>query len=147
MLIVRFRQSFRERAMEWSTAAGLLGWGLILSMPEPRFERPFYQPLEHIMPEHVWAMISTVIGVMSLTALFINGAWRRTPFLRQIGCIFRMFVWGGLFWGAMSVEWRSPGAAIYAMLFLMDAISLSFAAGDGRMAVKPQTSGAGYGHC
>lgn len=132
MLIVRFRQTFRERAMEWLVSAGLTGWGLIVIESPGLFARPYFAALAQIWPQWAWGWAAFMIGLMRLAVLFINGAWRRTPMFRQIGCGFGLLVWSCLLFGALSVDYRAPGAATYATLFLMDAVSLSFAAADGR---------------
>lgn len=145
MLIVRFRDTFRERMPEWGTSVAQTIWGLIVLQPQPLFNRPFFAPLARIAPEEAWGWASFLIGLMSLVVLFINGAWWRTPLFRQFGCGFRIALWGGLCWGALSVEWGSPAIAYLSLLFIMDTVSLSFAASDGRRAVEKRKGALGYG--
>ena len=145
MLIVRFRETFRERMPEWGTSFAQTVWGVIILQPPALFDRPFFAPLARIASEAAWGWASFSIGIMSLVVLFINGAWYRTPFFRQIGCGFRIALWGGLCWGALSVEWGSPAIAYLSLLFFMDLVSLSFAATDGRRAVKRRREGLSYG--
>lgn len=136
MLIVRFRQTFRERAMEWLVSAGLTGWGLIVIESPRLFDLPYFDALRQIMGQQAWGWLAFLIGTMRLVVLFINGAWRRTPMFRQLGAIFGLLVWSCLLFGALSLNYHAPGASTYATLFLMDAVSLSFAAADGRVLVR-----------
>lgn len=135
MLIVRFNhfaETFRDRQMEWALAAGAAGWGaIVLSGPET-FERPFYAPLVRIAGATTWGWSLFLIGVLSLTVLFINGSWRRTPFFRQCFSVGRMVAWSALFFGCLSVEWRTPAAMIYAMILFMEIMAMSNATADGK---------------
>jgi len=146
MLIVRFRETFRERMPEWGTSAAQTLWGFIVVQPEPLFNRPFFAPLARMASEAFWGWSALLVGMMSLTVLFINGAWWRTPLLRQFGCGFRIALWSGLSVGALSVDWGSPAIAYLALLFVMDSVSLSFAASDGVRAASRRREGLDYGH-
>jgi hypothetical protein len=132
MLIVRFRQTFRERQIEWALATGATGWGAILIQNQDVFERPFYQPLERMFPAAVWGWGMFSLGLLGLVVLFINGAWRRTPFFRQVSSGGRMIAWAGLLFSALSVDWQTPGAMIYAMILLMEIMAQSNATADGQ---------------
>lgn len=135
MLIVRLRQTWRARSMEWLLAAGLLGWGLIVVQSPIAFTKPYFLPLARIAPGPVWGAAAILIGLMRLGALFVNGSMPKgTPILRQFGCGFGITIWSCMLFGALSQEWHAPGSAIYAMIFAMDTLSLSFAAADGRAA-------------
>ncbi|MDO7841066.1 hypothetical protein [Sphingomonas immobilis] len=130
MLIVRFRQTFRERASEWVVSFILCFWGFTVLQSVGLFDRPFYAPLSHAAPQSVWGWGAFMIGLLRLVVLFINGAWWRTPMFRQIGAGFGMMVWIMLMMGALSIEWRSPAIAAYLGLFALDALNLSFASRD-----------------
>ncbi len=133
MLIVRFRETFRERATEWVVSTVLAGWGFTVMQSPGLFDRPFYAPLAAVGNEQSWGWLAFLIGMARLTFLFINGAWHRTPMLRQLGCAVGMIVWVMLAMGSLSVGWRSPSIATYLGLFFLDALSLSFAARDGAL--------------
>lgn len=131
MIIVRFKATFRERAAEWICSVILMCWGFQVLQPYPLFNRPFFKLLADIAPEAFWGWSAFLIGLGRVVVLLINGAWRRSPFLRQCGCAFGLMVWLALFLGAGALDYGSPGWAPYLGLFSLDVLSLSFAAADG----------------
>jgi hypothetical protein len=132
MLIVKFREHFRDRQMEWALAAGATGWGALLVGNPDAFGRAFYAPLARMAPSSVWGWGLLALGAIGLVVLFINGAWRRTPMFRQISSTGRMFAWSGLLFGCFSVDWQPPSAALYAMILVMEVMALSNATADGQ---------------
>jgi hypothetical protein len=130
VLIVRFRQTFRERASEWVLSIILAFWGFTVVQAPGLFERPFYAALAHAGPQWIWGWSAFFVGLLRLLVLFINGAWRRTPMFRQCGAAGGMLVWIMLMMGSLSIEWRSPAIATYLGLFMLDALNLSFASRD-----------------
>lgn len=110
----------------------LMAWGWQVLQPYPLFSRPFFHLLASVAPEGVWGWSAFLIGLGRIIVLFINGAWRRSPALRQIGCGFGLMLWLALAMGAASLDYGSPGWAPYAGLFALDVLSLGFAAQDGR---------------
>lgn len=143
MLVVRLQQHFRERQMEWALAAMSTGWGAILMSSPTSFSRPFYAPLHRMFSAETWGWGIFGAGLLGLVTLFINGAWKRTPLLRQISSGTRMMAWAGLFFGCLSVEWQTPAAAIYAGLLFMESMAMSNATADGQRS-KSGTAANGY---
>jgi len=137
MLIVRFdhfKQTFRQRQMEWCLAFGSLAWGgLVLANPEA-FDRPFYAPLKRIGSAETWGAVMLAVGILGLVALFINGFWKRTPLLRQIASVIRMLMWANLFFATISIEWSTPAMATYLMISIMEVMAQNNAASDRRAA-------------
>lgn len=132
MLIVRLKQHFRERQMEWALAAMATGWGAILINSPGTFARPFYAPLRRMAPVEAWGWGMFMLGLLGVVVLFINGAWRRTPLFRQLSSAGRMFAWAGLFFGCLSVEWQTPAAVVYGMILAMEGMAMSNATADGQ---------------
>lgn len=145
MLIVRFRQTFRERSCEWVLRLILAMWGYSVIQSPGLFDRPYYAGLASAAPQMVWGWASFSIGMLGMVVLFINGAWTRTPMLRQVAAGFGMIIWVMLMMGALSVEWRSPAFATYCGLFLLDALNMSYAARDGANNASPRGQGNGNG--
>lgn len=143
MLIVRMRQHFRERQMEWALAAMSTGWGAILMSSPQTLDRPFYAPLRRMFDAATWGWGMFLMGLLGLVVLFINGAWRRTPFFRQVSSGGRVLTWAALLFGCLSVEWQTPAAMIYAGILAMEIMALSNATAD---ATRAKVGAAGNGH-
>lgn len=135
MLVVRFRETFRERMPEWVQATGMLGWGLLVLASANLFQtQEFFRPLLAFMSQSAWGVSIMLIGIMRLTFLVINGAWRPSAHIRAIGCACGALLWGSLFISTLQLNWLTPTASIYAMLLGLDLISLWFSAGDAKLA-------------
>ena len=130
MIIVRIAETFRERAPEWIMAIIQTGWGLNLLVPGGVFDRPFFKTLATLAPRATWGTVMFTVGLSRMVALYMNGAHRQTPLIRQIGCMTGMFFWGLLMLNAVNVTWRSPSVCTYAGLFVLELIMFSYAAGD-----------------
>lgn len=135
MILVRFKETFRERAPEWALSAGLLAWGLLaLSAPGLFQEQVFFHPLLRIMSQDWWGAIALIIGSVRLVFLVINGAWRPSAHIRAVGAFAGSMIWTVLLIAAFSLEWVTPTAALYSLLLSLDMLSLWFAAGDAKLA-------------
>jgi len=135
VLIVRFKETFRERMSEWVQAPGMIGWGLATILSKNLFiNQEFFHPLLLIMSQGSWGIAIMLTGIIRLIFLVINGAWRPSAHIRAVGCGLGSILWGSLLISALSLGWMTPTASIYAMLLMLDAISLWFAAGDAKLA-------------
>ncbi len=135
MLIIRFKETFRERAPEWALSAGMIGWGMLtLASPNLFSDKAFWAPLLAIASQSAWGIAVTTVGFIRLAFLVINGAWRPSAHIRAIGCVFGVMLWGSLFISILSMEWVTPTSAIYGALIGLDLLSLWFAAGDAKLA-------------
>jgi hypothetical protein len=135
MLIVRFKETFRERASEWVQAMGMLMWGMIAIFSPGLFAaQEFFHPLLEMMPQMGWGFLAFMVGLTRLIFLVINGAWRPSAHIRAVGCVMGVLLWGSLLISALSLGWLTPTTAIYTMLVLLDLLSLWFSAGDAKLA-------------
>ena len=135
MLIVRFKETFRERMPEWVQATGMLAWGLMALASADLFNaQEFFHPLLKFMSQTAWGIAVSTVGLIRLTFLVINGAWRPSAHIRAVGCAAGTLLWGCLFISALNLGWLTPTVAIYAMLLGLDLISLWFSAGDAKLA-------------
>lgn len=83
----------QTRSVEWMLAAMMLAWGIGLMLPGDTMSLPQYRMLGAIAPETVWAAWSISIGTVRIIALYVNGAWRRTPLIRAFGAILGIVWW------------------------------------------------------
>jgi hypothetical protein len=135
MIIVRFKETFRERMPEWVQAAGMLLWGLMtLCSPDLFIHGHFFQPLLQIMPQVAWGASAAIIGSVRLIFLVINGAYRPSAHIRAVGCVLGCLLWGNLLISTLALDWLTPATSIYTMLLGLDFLSLWFSAGDAKLA-------------
>lgn len=87
------------RIFEWYSAFALLAFGLTLLMPDDTFSssRSWEGFVRFGLTENFGGVSAGGVGIIWGAALYINGAWRRSPLLR-CGCA----MLGGLFWGSIS---------------------------------------------
>lgn len=82
----------QTRSVEWCLGAMMVGWGFGLLLSGSTMQLAPYRTLGAIAPGYVWAAWSLSIGALRLLALFVNGAYFRTPLIRA-GCSVLGFVW------------------------------------------------------
>lgn len=127
---------FRARATEWCLSFALIVWGIIaLSVPGLFHIDPYYSSLLTLATQSFMGISATVLGLIRVVFLIINGAWRPSAHIRSVGCILGTMVWGSLaIYPAIIADYFSPTSGIYVMLCLMDLLSLWFASEDAKLA-------------
>jgi len=66
----------------------LVGFGISFSLPGETLSVDGYHVLADIgLTDFYLAMFMTILGVLRLVALYINGSWKRTPTIRMYGAI------------------------------------------------------------
>lgn len=76
------------RATEWLTSLALLSVALTLAMPGDSFALSTLESFSRAGLEEVEVAVPlAVVGTARVIALYINGAWRRSPYLRMWGAI------------------------------------------------------------
>lgn len=135
MIVVRFRETFRERMPEWVQATGMFLWGLMVLFSPGLFQSTvFFHPLLELVSQTGWGVLAVLVGIVRLSFLVINGAWRPSAHIRALGCVMGCLLWGSLLISALSLEWLTPTTSIYVMLLGLDLLSLWFSAGDAKLA-------------
>lgn len=120
---------------EWVQATGMVSWGLMaLASPDLFVLQEFFHPLLVVMSQTAWGSLAALVGIIRLTFLVINGAWRPSAHIRALGCAMGVMLWSALFISALGLDWLTPTSAIYAMLLGLDLLSLWFSAGDAKLA-------------
>ncbi|UWR30444.1 hypothetical protein K3758_02625 [Sulfitobacter sp. W002] len=130
------------RAAEWQSAALLLTFALILAVPgETTTSTAGFRTFVRLgLDDAALSVPIALVALSRMTALYVNGAWRRSPIVRMVGSIvgasiFAMigmaFVWPAIENG-LSVSALSTGG-IYFTLAFFDALSAYRSGADVRM--------------
>jgi hypothetical protein len=124
-----------DRLTEWLFACMMIGWGLWLLVPEwETFQSPQYVLLRSLASEPVWGVWSVAIGVIRVSALYINGAHRRTPLVRAICAGFGVVWWmvlSFLFFSTPSFSNPPAAYAWYPIFIVFEFICVARSAKDG----------------
>lgn len=85
MIVVRFptKIHFRARVAEWGLGVILFNVGVILLQPAPTFSNPAFESMGRLAPEWAWGLATFAAGGARLLALYRNGAWEPSPFIRM----------------------------------------------------------------
>ena len=115
------------RAVEYMLAWLMIGGGALVLMPGAVIVGPTSEFLLHLMTEPAWGIVALTIGLARLTALIINGAWRRTPLLRFAGAALGLMWWtsqGAIYWIAVVRGGLPfPNLSIYPVFVFFEAYS------------------------
>lgn len=130
---IQLRKHFAVRSLEWFNSLTLFSWGGYVSLHPGLFTQDnrtvLYQGLLRIMPQEAWGFTATIVALVQLFSLFINGRWGLTPWLRAASSILSVGAWffvsAGI-WMAGS----NTGLAVYPALMLAGAYSAFRAASD-----------------
>lgn len=130
MLIIKLKEHFPARISEWFNGVILTSWGLYLLLHPDLFSSPamrvITKGMNDMVPfgynaESVWGLVAFTAGLIRLVALFINGAWSRTPALRMLTAAISAFVWTQVVIGLMTVP--NTGLAVYPWLVVIDIVA------------------------
>lgn len=128
------------RATEWLASMCLLSFAITLALPGDTLDGASFSAFRDVGFDE--ALVSTplaVLAVARLTALYINGAWRRSPVMRMCGAVFgasifgmltAAFLWPTLAYGAPI----STGCGVYFTLAVFDGLSAYRSGADVRLA-------------
>ena len=134
MLIVGIKDHFPARISEWFNAAILTSWGFYLILHPGLFDsQPIFASMKQMVwapldPEFVWGFIAASVGSCRLVALFINGAWSRTPILRLVTAAISAFVWTQVVLGLFTIP--NTGLVVYPWLVVIDLVAAYRAGSD-----------------
>ena len=130
MMIRKLREHFPARIPEWANAWLLLSWGAYTLLHPGVFEQAPMQGLVALSPvpspdpaERFWGMITILVGAVRLAALFINGAYSRTPIVRLLTSLLSAFVWAQILNGIFSTGVPAHGLVMYSGALVLDLIS------------------------
>ena len=130
---IQMKSHFAVRSLEWFNAITLFSWGSYVTLHPGLFTMDdrvtLYQGLLRIMPQEAWGFTATLVALVQLFALFINGRWGLTPWLRAATSILSVGAWFFVSAG-IYLAGSNTGLAVYPVLMLAGAFSAYRAASD-----------------
>ena len=100
MMISHIRQNFAAaffpRLSEWLASFVLMGTGWMLAANADLManaKTQAYQLMLLIAPQATWSVVLLFFALCRLVVLLINGAWRRSPYLRAGMAFLSCFFW------------------------------------------------------
>lgn len=146
MIIKSLRQHWPSRKMEWLGAGFLISWGLYVLLHPELFTQPgtiyAYAGMASISsvitdyPALAWGWAAFGAGVIRALALFINGAYVRTPMIRVVVSFVSMFILTQIFYGVWKSGVPSTDLVVYPWLIIADMLSAYRASVDAVHATK-----------
>lgn len=143
MVLVRFPPltHFRLRALEWLSAGMLLSLGALLLIPAPVLEQPGMSGMARITDQKDWAYICLCMASVRLVSLYVNGAWRKSPWVRLLTSLLTSLVWLQMLFGLINQPMVNPLIIFLPWLIVADWYSIWRAANDAdENRKKPHTS-------
>ena len=125
----QFRKHFVIRSLEWFNAMTLFSWGSYVTLHPTLFSQSGAEVLVSIMPQCAWGYSATVIALVQVFSLFVNGRWGLTPVIRAATSILSVGAW---FFITVGIRNTGPDtdAVIYPALMLAGVFSVFRAASD-----------------
>lgn len=140
MIIESLRQHWPSRKMEWIGSGFLLSWGIyVLLHPELFTQDATAQVFAGLAalsdsftpyPALAWGGLAFAIGLARAVALFINGAYVRTPAIRVATSFVSIFILTQICLGMWQSGVPNTGLVVYPWLIIADLISAYRAAVD-----------------
>lgn len=144
MLIVSLKQHFPARWPEWFMAGMSFAWGVYVTLHPDLFTNDATRQVlsglalmaGNMPPAAFWGLTTVILGLIRASALFINGAFSRTPMIRLLMSFASAFVWTQVCIGLVKSGVPNTGLVVYAGLVVMDIVSAYRAATDTVFAEK-----------
>jgi hypothetical protein len=156
MLIKELRRHFPARLPEWTNAFTMFAWGAyILLHPGIFATNPAYEAFVAMawtgaegaqrihLAENAWGLVAVLVGMIRAGALFVNGAYYRTPVIRVLTSALSAFVWMQIVIGLWHFGQPSTGLVMYSSAVVLDLISAYRAGCDAATAELTRRGNAG----
>lgn len=135
MLIRELGKHFPARAPEWFDSGMMASWGLYVLLHPEIFLKESFGGLASLTwpgasPPLFWGFLALAVGLTHAVALFVNGAYRRTPLIRLATSMVSAYVWSQIVIGFWHSDRPNTGIVTYSWLVLMDAVSAYRASQD-----------------
>lgn len=144
MIIRELQKHFPARLPEWWNAFTMLAWGYYVLTRHGSLNFPAFAAFRDMAygynAELFWGSVTMGVGTVRLTALFVNGSYSRTPFVRLAASAASAFVWMQVVLGLWAFGFPAPGIVIYSSLVGLDLISAYRASVDAVIAIETKRS-------
>lgn len=140
MIIRSLRQHWPARKMEWLMSGVLVAWGWYVLMHPAMFSndatKALFSGMEAISapiteyPALLWGGGAFIVGLARGVALFVNGAWTRTPLVRVVASFISMFIFTQIVIGLWQSGVPNTGLVVYPWFVVADLLSAYRAAVD-----------------
>lgn len=144
MLIVSLKQHFPARWPEWFMSGMSFAWGAYMVLHPQVFEQEATRVVLSGMaamagkfpPAALWGLTAIILGFIRGSALFVNGAYTRTPMIRLVMSFLSAFVWTQVFIGLWKSGVPNISLVVYGGMVVLDIVSAHRAAWDTTFAEK-----------
>lgn len=131
MLIVEMKRHFQMRALEWWSAGLMASWGFYSLLVPGMYEANYaMHGLLLFAPQHIWGLMTFIVGMGRVTALLINGFWYRTPAIRWLCSMLSALVWFLVTSALVNAPILNPGVVVYGWHIIADIYSAFRSASD-----------------
>ena len=121
---------FHVRALEWSLAGIMLAIGLCLFNSYPTLDQPVFEPVREWGDDNFWGTTLCIVAMLRLVALWRNGGWVPSPWIRLATAVMSACIWS-LF--ALGLKQAFVLFPIFIGFVLADIYSAGRASSDGRL--------------
>lgn len=134
MLVRELCRHFPARAPEWINSVTMMVWGAYVILHPAVFDQTalrglasmaWYQPAAGF-----WGLLTFGVGFVRMGALFVNGAYSRTPLIRLFASLVSAFVWSQIVIGLWILGEPSTGLVMYGSAVCVDLLSAYRASKD-----------------
>lgn len=135
MLILRFptMTHFRVRALEWQITGITLLTAVILLDPYKTLDSPVFTGMRQWGDDIFWATVLGIVGLARLFALWRNGGWIPSPWIRCVTAAVSASIWGVVTLNIAQAQWALLIMAPFIIMVLSDVYSVGRAASDARL--------------
>lgn len=134
MLVRELCKHFPARAPEWINAATMMVWGAYVVLHPSVLEQSYFAGLKSMAwtfpAGNFWGLLTFAVGFVRMAALFVNGAYNRTPIIRLSASLVSAFVWSQIVIGLWILGDPSAGLVMYGSAVCVDLLSAYRASKD-----------------
>lgn len=133
MLIQSLKRHFPARFPEWMNSGVMATWGIYMILHPDIFTNPTTAQMFAGMsemtwglgypPSSLWGVTALLVGLIRGGALFINGAYTRTPMIRLAASFLSAFIWAQVVIAFVKTGVPNTGLVVYSWLVIADLAS------------------------